>query len=51
MLPLFASVLVFRNAWTLLDRLGWSSTTAGLRALLATGTVACVLVFRAINKN
>ena len=48
---LFASILVFRSAWTLLDRIEWTGTTAGLWTLLIVGAVLCVPAFRAINKN
>ncbi len=51
MLLLFASILVFRSAWMLLDRLDWTGTTAGLWTLLLAGTVLCVLAFRVINEN
>jgi len=51
MLLLFASILVFRSAWTLLDRIDWTGTTVGLWTLLAAGSFVCALAFRAINKN
>ena len=51
MLLLFASILVFRSAWTLLDRIDWTGTTAGLCTLLVAGAGLCVFAFRAINEN
>jgi hypothetical protein len=50
MLLLFASILVFRSGWILLDRWSWASGTTGLAALLAVGSLLCVIAFRAINK-
>lgn len=50
MLLLFASILVFRSAWILLDRCDWANGTAGLLGLLTVGGVLCVVAFRAINK-
>lgn len=51
MVLLLASVLVFRSAWTLLDRWEWAGGTAGLLALFALGSGLCILAFRAINKS
>jgi hypothetical protein len=51
MLLLFASVLVFRSAWTLLDQWGWAVSTGGLVALLVVGGGLCFTAFRAINKS
>lgn len=51
MLLLFASILVFRSAWLLLDRSPWASGQAGLGVLLAAGAVVAVVAFRAINRS
>jgi hypothetical protein len=51
MLLLFASILVFRSAWLLLDSWDWASGTTGLIALLTVGSALCVIAFRAINKS
>ena len=49
-LLLFASVLVFRSAWILLDRWDWANGTGGLIALLTLGCTLCIVAFRGINK-
>jgi hypothetical protein len=51
MLLLFASVLVFRSAWILLDRWDWANGTGGLIALLIIGCALCVVAFRGINPS
>ena len=51
MLLLLASILVFRSAWLLLDRLAWASGVPGLAALLGVGAVLAVVAFRAINRS
>jgi len=48
---LFASILVFRSTWLLLDDLKWACTTTGLLGLLAPGVVLCFLALRAINDD
>ncbi len=51
MLLLFASILVFRSAWLLLDRLAWASGVLGLAVLLGAGAVLAVVAFRGINRS
>jgi hypothetical protein len=51
MLLLLASVLVFRSAWLLLDRLAWASGVPGLASMLGVGAVLAVAAFRAINRS
>jgi hypothetical protein len=51
MLLLFASILVFRSAWTLLDQWDWAGSPAGLVTLLVVGSGLCAAAFRAINKS
>jgi hypothetical protein len=51
MLLLFASVLVFRSTWILLDRWDWANGTGGLIALLIIGCALCVVAFRGINQS
>jgi hypothetical protein len=51
MLLLFASVLVFRSIWILLDRWDWANGTGGLIALLIIGCALCVVAFRGINPS
>jgi hypothetical protein len=51
MLLLFASIFVFRSAWTLLDRWAWAGQTTGLITLLLIGSAVSLVAFRAINKS
>lgn len=51
MLLLAASILVFRSAWLLLDRLVWASSAKGLAILLGVGALLAVVAFRAINRS
>lgn len=46
---LFASVLVFRSAWLLLDEMKWARTPVGLWALLVPGVALSLLALRAIQ--
>ena len=48
---LFASILVFRSVWLLLDAFKWASTTTGLLSLLVPGAVLCWLAFKNINDD
>lgn len=48
---LFASILVFRSVWTLLDGMAWASSKTGLLVLLGIGFVATVVALKAINKD
>lgn len=49
LLLLFASVLVFRSVWLLLDEMKWARETPGLLALLLPGVVLCVIALRSIH--
>jgi hypothetical protein len=49
LLLLFASILVFRSVWLLLDQLKWARETSGLLALLLPGVVLCFFALRAIH--
>jgi hypothetical protein len=49
LLLLFASVLVFRSVWLLLDGMKWAREPIGLWALLVPGVVLCVVALRAIH--
>ncbi len=49
LLLLFASVLVFRSLWLLLDQMKWARETTGLWALLLPGVGLCLLALRAIH--
>lgn len=51
LLLLFASVLVFRSAWLLLDEMKWARETTGLWALLLPGVALCLLALRAIHTD
>jgi hypothetical protein len=51
LLLLFASILVFRSAWLLLDEMKWARETTGLLALLFPGVVLCVVALRAIQSD
>jgi hypothetical protein len=51
LLLLAASILVFRSAWLLLDRLGWASSPTGLGVLLGAGVVLLVVALRALNRS
>jgi hypothetical protein len=48
---LFASILVFRSVWTLLDRWPWATGTPGLIGLFILGSGLCYLAFRSINES
>ena len=48
---LFASILVFRSVWLLLDQSAWASAKPGLLILLGIGFVATVVALKAINKD
>lgn len=48
---LFASILVFRSVWLLLDQMAWASAKTGLIVLLGVGFVLTVIALRAINKD
>lgn len=49
LLLLFASVLVFRSIWLLLDEMKWARETTGLLALLLPGVGLCLVALRAIH--
>ena len=49
LLLLFASILVFRSVWLLLDQMKWAREAPGLLALLLPGAVLCVFALRAIH--
>lgn len=51
LLLLFASILVFRSVWLLLDAMKWTAETTGLLALLVPGVVLCVVALRAIHSD
>ena len=51
LLLLFASVLVFRSVWLLLDEMKWARETTGLLALLLPGVVLCIFALRAIHSD
>ena len=51
LLLLFASVLVFRSVWLLMDEMKWARETTGLLALLLPGVVLCVVALRAIQSD
>lgn len=51
LLLLFASVLVFRSVWLLLDDLKWARETTGLLTLLLPGVVLCIFALRAIHAD
>ena len=51
LLLLFASVLVFRSIWLLLDGMKWARETSGLLALLLPGVVLCIFALRAIHSD
>jgi hypothetical protein len=51
LLLLFASVLVFRSVWLLLDEMNWARGTNGLLALLFPGVVLCIVALRAIHSD
>jgi hypothetical protein len=51
LLLLFASVLVFRSVWLLLDGMNWARETTGLWVLLVPGVVLCLVALRAIHPN
>ena len=51
LLLLFASILVFRSAWLLLDEMKWARETPGLLALLLPGVVLCLVALRAIHHD
>ncbi len=51
LLLLFASVLVFRSVWLLLDEMRWARETTGLLVLLLPGVVLCVIALRAIQAD
>jgi hypothetical protein len=51
LLLLFASVLVFRSVWLLLDEMKWALGTTGLLALLLPGVVLCIFALRAIHSE
>jgi hypothetical protein len=51
LLLLFASVLVFRSVWLLLDEMKWARETTGLLALLIPGVVLCIFALRAIHSD
>ena len=51
LLLLFASVLVFRSIWLLLDEMKWARETTGLLALLLPGVVLCIFALRAIHSD
>jgi hypothetical protein len=51
LLLLFASVLVFRSVWLLLDGMKWARETTGLWVLLVPGVVLCLVALRAIHTN
>lgn len=51
LLLLFASVLVFRSVWLLLDEMNWARETNGLLALLLPGVVLCIVALRAIHSD
>ncbi len=46
---LFASVLVFRSIWLLLDEMKWAREATGLWALLLPGVVLGAFALRAIH--
>lgn len=48
---LFASILVFRSIWLLLDKMAWASGKIGLAVLLGAGLVVTVVALKAINKD
>jgi hypothetical protein len=48
---LFASILVFRSGWLLLDQFKWFSTLTGLLILLTIGFAACIIALKLINKD
>ena len=48
---LFASILVFRSVWLLLDQMAWASAKTGLLVLLGVGFVLTVIALKAINKD
>ena len=51
LLLLFASILVFRSVWLLLDQMKWARETPGLLALLLPGGVLCIFALRAIHAD
>ncbi len=51
LLLLFASILVFRSVWLLLDEMKWARETTGLLALLLPGVVLCIFALRAIHSE
>jgi hypothetical protein len=51
LLLLFASILVFRSVWLLLDQMKWARETTGLLALLLPGIVLCIFALRAIHSD
>lgn len=48
---LFASILVFRSVWLLLDGMSWATEKNGLLILLVVGFVFTVVALKAINKD
>ena len=48
---LFASVLVFRSVWLLLDEMKWAREPPGLFVLLLPGVVLCIVALRAIHSD
>jgi hypothetical protein len=48
---LFASILVFRSVWLLLDQMKWAREAPGLFALLLPGIVLCFCALRAIHSD
>ncbi|MDI1247437.1 MAG: hypothetical protein PSV13_01015 [Lacunisphaera sp.] len=51
LLLLFASVLVFRSVWLLLDGMKWTRETTGLWVLLIPGVGLCFVALRAIHPD
>ncbi len=51
LLLLFASILVFRSVWLLLDEIKWARETTGLFALLLPGVVLCLVALRGIHPD
>ena len=50
-MPLFASVLVFRSFWLILDEMKWARETTGLFALFLPRLVLCLVALRVIHPD
>jgi len=48
---LFASVLIFRSIWTLLDQTQWANSSFGLWLMLVIGILFATLTLRSIHMH